>query len=148
MKKKFMYSFFPLLSAGMLSAGVASAHGFGMEMNGVPQDIATRFQNEAALLGVSIDEVKAAWASGKSPLDVATAHGITKEQLAQKMKDQRAAEMKTKLQALVTQGVITQAQADQRLAFMQAQAAKQKTEGNKKGRGIGFGRGGRHGGDF
>ena len=104
-----------------------------------------------------MDEVKAAWAQGKTLFDLATAHNITKEQLAQKMKGERAGDIKTQLQALVTQGVITQAQADSRLAFMQAQKAKVKIAdgdtkdkerkgwgmGGKKGRG--FGRGGRFG---
>lgn len=154
MKRALIYSFFPLLSAGIFTAGVASAHGFGSELNGTPAEITARFQGEAALLGVPVDEVKKAWAEGKTLFDVATAHGITKEQLAQKMKDQRTAEIKTQLQVLVTQGVITQAQADQRLAFIQAKQAKKIAKidgkdnegwgmGGKKSRG--FGRGGRFG---
>ncbi len=149
MKRALIYSFFPLLSAGIFTAGVASAHGLGSGLNGTPTEITARFQREAALLGVPVDEVKTAWAAGKNLFDVATAHGITKEQLAQKLKDERTAEVKAQLQVLVTQGVITQAQADQRLAFIQAKQAKAKTKPvtdgeGKKGRG--FGRGGRFGG--
>ncbi len=144
MKNRLIYSFLSLVGAGMLAASVASAHGFGPGMDGSPADLAARFQSEASLLGVTVDEIKAAWAQGKTIADVATAHAITKEQLAEKMKAQKATNMKTRLQALVTAGVITQAQADQRLLFMQAQKAK--PDGKGKGMGIGFGRGGRFGG--
>ena len=152
MKRALIYSFFPLLSAGIFTAGITSAHGLGAGVNGTPTEITARFQGEATLLGVNIDEIKTAWAQGKTLFDVAQAHGITKEQLAQKMKGQRVAEIKTQLQALVTQGVITQAQADQRIAFMQAQQAKKNTDGKGKegkewgmggSKGRGFGRGGR-----
>jgi len=156
MKRALIYSFFPLLSAGIFTAGVASAHGVNAGLKGTPEAISARFAKEALLLGVGVDEVKTAWAEGKSLFDVATAHGITKEDLAKKMKAVRIQEAKTKLQALVTQGVITQAQADKRIAFMEAQAAKPKhakKDNDNEGRGWGmggskgkgFGRGGRHG---
>lgn len=105
-------------------------------------------------MGIPVDEVKAAWAQGKNLFDVAATHGITKEQLAQKMKDQRIAEIKTQLQTLVTQGVITQTQADQRLTLIQTKQAKKIAKTDKKDnegwgmggkKGKGFGRGGRFG---
>jgi hypothetical protein len=42
------------------------------------------------------------------------------------MQAARTAEMKTQLQNLVTKGVITQAQADKRLATMQTKSANKK----------------------
>jgi hypothetical protein len=49
------------------------------------------------------------------------------------MKDAAAAQMKTELQALVTKGVITQAQADQRLKVMQEKAAGKGGVANRFG---------------
>jgi hypothetical protein len=83
----------------------------------------TMFQNEANMLGISIDDVKNGWAEGKSLLQIATDHGITKEQLQQKMKDAQTAQFKSQLDTLVSSGIITQAQADKRMAFISAQVA-------------------------
>jgi hypothetical protein len=129
-RRLIMYAFLPVVGISLLGAGVASAHGFGFGGFGgfgmgptlSADEIATRqqseFDNQAALLGISVDDIKAGWAEGKSLDEIATAHGITKDQLAQKMKDARTAQMKTQLQALVVKGVITQAQADSRLTAM------------------------------
>ncbi|MFZ3019945.1 MAG: hypothetical protein WA051_00240 [Minisyncoccia bacterium] len=111
-----------LVGLGLLgSAGMVSAKGFNMP-NLTPAEIATMqttmFQKQATLLGISIDKVKAAWVEGKTLEEIATANGITKDQLAQKIKDERSVQMKAHLKALVDQGVITQAQADSRLATM------------------------------
>ncbi len=126
MKKYLAYAVLPVMGLGLLGAGIASAHGigFGFGQNATPQEIASRqqtmFQNEANLLGISVDEVKSAWAQGKTIAQIAQDHGITQAQLQQKMQDTRLSAMKTRLQAMVEQGVITQAQADQRLQFMQS----------------------------
>lgn len=131
------YSAIPLVGLAMLSANIASAHGFdgfgGMFGMGsgaggnsaeYSANLQTRFQNEANLLGVGVDAVKAGWAQGKTLEQIATENNISAEQLQQKFKDQRLANMKTNLQSLVSSGVITQAQADSRLSFMQANADK------------------------
>jgi hypothetical protein len=125
----FAYTLLPVAGFGLLGASIASAHGlFGTTLT--PDQIATRqqtmFQNEATLLGLSIDDVKSAWAQGKTLQQLATDHGITADQLQQKMKDARAAQLKTKLQTLVDKGIITQAQADQRLQFLQNAAQNMK----------------------
>jgi hypothetical protein len=126
MKKKLLaYAILPVLGLGILGAGVASAHSFGFTGGTAltPDEIATRhqemFQNQANLLGVGVDTIKAGWAEGKSILEIAEANGITAEQLQQRMKDVRLTEMKSHLSTLVSGGVITQAQADARLTFMQ-----------------------------
>jgi len=132
----------PVVALGLMGASLASAHGWygGFGANkATPEEIATRqtdmFQHQADLLGVSVEEVKAAWAEGKTLKDVADAHGITQEQIQQKMQDQRKQAMQDYFTTLVNQGVITQAQADQRMQFMNTQAQ------NGKGR---FGRGMMH----
>lgn len=129
----------PLLGLGLLGANLASAHGFGFGMSNLtPDQIAqnqqTRFQNEANLLGVSVDEVKAAWASGKTLEQLASEKGISQTQLRAKIQAERVTEMKARLQTLVDKGVITQAQADSRLQFMQSNIGK-------FGRGMGMHRG-------
>ncbi len=140
--KLLLYAIFPVIGLGLLGFSAASAHGmfggFGGVSNMTPEQIVTRqqtmFQNEANMLGLSVDIVKEGWAEGKSLLQIATDNGITKEALQQKMKDAQTAQLKSQLQTLVDQGVITQAQADKRMAFVSRQAANGKL--NK-----GFGRG-------
>lgn len=147
-KKYYMYAMMPVLALA-LGASTASAHGMGgMGFGGIGGKVPTAeeiiarqtnmFQEQATLLGISIDKVKAAWAEGKDLQTLATENGITKEQLAQKMQSAMQSRMKAELQTLVDKGVITQAQADSRLAFMQ----KRMTEGKKhagKFRGSNFG---------
>lgn len=146
--KLLLYAIFPVIGLGLLGYSAASAHGlfggFGGASNMTPEQIVTRqqtmFQNEANMLGISIDDVKNGWAEGKSLLQIATDHGITKEQLQQKMKDAQTAQLKSQLDILVSNGTITQAQADKRMAFVNQQVAN----GNLHrgfGRGMGMMRG-------
>jgi predicted trehalose synthase len=126
------------VAVAMLGALSASAMGFP-GMNTLSSDeIASRqaqmFQSQASLIGVSLDEVKNAWAEGKNFMTLAKEKGITEEQLQAKMMTERLAKMKEHLQALVTKGVITQAQADKRLSVMQTKSS-QKEEGGRGGRG-------------
>ncbi|MBI3626536.1 hypothetical protein HY224_00630 [Candidatus Uhrbacteria bacterium] len=149
-RKMLMYAMLPVMGLGFLGANLASAcglggfggPGMGFGANVSPDQIATRqqtmFDSQAKLLGVSVDEVKAAWAQGKSFDDLAAEKGITQDQiktkLQQAMKDQAAAYLK----ALVEKGVITQAQADARAKFM---AQQQSKAGVGKGFRSGFRRG-------
>lgn len=144
------YSMVPaLLGAGFLGINSVSAGGlfggFGLGANLTTEQIVTRqqtmFQSEAQLLGATLDEVKDAWASGKSFSQLATEKGITQAQLQQKTKDARLAQIKTQLAALVSNGIITQAQADKRLATMQAAETKVKGKGGRMGRHNGGGMG-------
>lgn len=140
MKKKYLvYAAAPVLALSLFAANTAFAHGmFGwFGSTATPEQIATRqttmFQEEANLLGVSVDEVKAAWAEGKTLWDLAQEKGLTQEQLKQKMTDARNAQVKSQLQTLVSQGVITQSQADQRYSWMTAQ---DQNGGKRLGRGF------------
>jgi predicted aconitase len=125
--------------AGMLSLaalGATSAFAMGGMNNATPDEIANRqtsmFTEQASMLGVSVDDVKNAWAEGKNFETLATEKGVTKAQLEAKMKAKRDEMMKTQLATLVSKGVITQAQADKRLATMSAQTASGKS--SKHGR--------------
>lgn len=140
----------PALALTFIGVGTASAHGPGMGFKGfgfgaskaTAEQIAevqtNRFQEVATLLGISVQEVKQAWAEGKTIQQLATAHGITAEQLKQKMIDARAQQMKGHLKILVDKGVITQAQADQRLAVMQNMKTKKQVRGFGHMHGFGF----------
>ena len=99
MKNKNKIALYTALSAvalGLLGTGVASAGGMGMFGGGfgfvaaAPDEVASRhqtmFQNEATLLGISVDDVKSGWAEGKTIGEIATAHGITPHQLPPKKK--------------------------------------------------------------
>jgi uncharacterized protein YaiL (DUF2058 family) len=126
-----------ILGMAALTVASASAMGFGPMNNLTPDEIAnrqtTQFQEQATLLGATLDEVKAAWATGKDFKTLAKEKGVTEDQLQAKMKANRDAEMKAQLATLVSKGVITQAQADSRLAFMQS---KSTATTNNKHRGM------------
>lgn len=140
MKNKILaYAIFPMLGLGIIGMNAASAHGLFGGFGGMPSltsdQIATRqqdmFSKEAQLLGISIDDVKNGWAEGKSIVQIAEDHGITKEQLQQKMKDAQTAQLRSQLQTLVDKGIITQAQMDKRRQFVD-----QQTANGKLGRGF------------
>ena len=124
-KKLFIYSVLPMLGLSLLSVNIASAHGgFGGFDNLTQDQVAERqqnmFQREADILGISVDEVKNAWADGKTIKQLMDEKGIDLAQVQQRMKDVRLQQMKKHLQVLVDNGVITQAQADKRSQMMQS----------------------------
>ena len=129
--KLLLYAIFPVIGLGLLGFNAADAHGLFGGLGGAAkmtlEQIVTRqqamFQDEASMLGISIDIVKEGWAEGKNLLQIATEHGITKEQLQKKMKDAQTAQLKAQLQTLVDQGVITQAQANKRINYISHQFA-------------------------
>lgn len=142
--KLFAYALIPAIGLGILGFNAASAHGlfsrgFGFGPAATPQEVAdaqqNMFEKEAQLLGASVEEVKDAWAEGKSISQLAQEKGITVSQLQQKMKDAKIEELKAQLRTLVDKGIITQVQADKRLQFMQNMMAKTK---NGKGYSRGF----------
>ncbi|MFA6136398.1 MAG: hypothetical protein WC705_03545 [Candidatus Paceibacterota bacterium] len=141
MKKKLIYAIIPVVGAGFILAGVASAHGFFMgEVSA--EEIASRqktmFEHQANILGVGADVIKEGWAQGKTIFDIAKENGITEAQLQEKMKIQRQTQMTAHIQALVDQGVITQDQANKRLEFDKSNTGKKGMGMTGKSRG-GFG---------
>jgi len=108
MKQKFIaYALVPVLAAGILGAGIVSAHG-GFSQNLSPDEIAS---HQAAKF-----EQKA-----------------HQEQTKQSI----LAQMRSHLQALVDKGVITQAQADARLKVMTDRFAQKQGKGHIKWHGFG-----------
>ncbi len=134
MKKlnKKAYFIIPALAVALLTGTAVSAHGMGggggFMMKGDPQITATQWEEritqDAGILGISVDEMKAKWAEGKGLREVAQEKGISDADLQAKLKGAREAQQKQWLQTLVSQGKITQAQADARLKFMSEQEAR------------------------
>ena len=115
-----------------------------MGAQATPEEITARhaemFTAQANLLGVGVDIVKNGWAEGKTIRDIAAANGITDAQLAEKMNARRETQMKSRLQALVEKGVLTQAQADARLKFVENLQTMSGGFGKRgHGRMMGFG---------
>ncbi len=132
----------PSIGMAILSITSASAMMFG-PTNISADELATRqasmFQQQAEIIGVSVDEVKAAWASGKDLKTLASEKGISMDTIKQKMETKRLEAQKATLATLVQKGVITQAQADQRIATMNQKAASgKKGEGRHGMRGFGI----------
>ncbi|MFA6426867.1 MAG: hypothetical protein WCW16_00265 [Candidatus Magasanikbacteria bacterium] len=125
MKNKYVI-IVPAVAIALLAlGGTAKAFGgFGMGMISKidPAKAAEQFQTKmdegAQILGITADEMKGAWAQGKNIHDLAKEKGISDEDLKTKMQALRQEEMKQWFSTLVSQGIITQAQADQRLTYM------------------------------
>ena len=142
----FAYSLIPMIGLGLFwGAHTASAHGIGSigargfmmsGKNATPEEIAERqqsmFEKEAMILGITVNEVKEAWASGKSMTQLMEEKGLDKTAVQERMKAAQLAELKTQLQALVTKSIITQAQADTRLATIQTQIKNGPTKKDRK----------------
>ena len=144
--KKYLLVIPALAIAGVVAAGSVSAagpnggdmgggRGMGGPMHGGPamgwgggisdpDKFVEHMTEQASILGVSLDEMKAYWAQGKTVQDIATAKGLTKEQLKAKMEAAAEARATANLKALVDKGVITQAQADSRAGVMKEMKAK------------------------
>jgi hypothetical protein len=137
-RKKAVAGILSLAAFGAVSASAMGFGGMGMS-NLTPDEVATRqttmFAEQAALIGATLDEVKNAWADGKDFKTLASEKGVTEAQLQAKMKAKRDADMKSQLATLVSKGVITQAQADKRLATMATKQASGKTGGKHGGHG-------------
>lgn len=127
MKKILTYSLLTAGLIGTLGVGAASAQGwFGFGHDATPEEIAQKqevmFQKKADFLGISVDEVKDAWAEGKNFREIAEEHGITPEQIQERTQEARELKqdnMEAHLQALIDDGIITQEQADQKIQRIQ-----------------------------
>ena len=128
------------LAAASGSVVLAHGWGFGLGSNATPEEIAQqqteRFQEQASLLGATVSEVKDAWAKGQTLEELANAKGMTDEQLQEKMQAARKTEMQAHLKTLVEKGVVTQAQADQRLKVMEEHLASGEVRGMGMGKGM------------
>lgn len=136
--KKAYFAIPALAAVALFGASAASAYGGPgghMFFNADPSIMATRFEEQmtqhASLVGISVDDMKNGWAAGKSLVEIAKEKGIDQANLQTKMQNAKTEQMRQQLQNLVTQGKITQAQADARLKFITDNA------GNKHHKGFG-----------
>lgn len=156
--KKTMLLVPALAFMSLFGASQAQAFGgFGLGAHGTvdANTLADRFESaiqaKASLFGLAVADLKAGWALGKSPIEVAKEKGMTDEQIKAKLQAERDAQVKAMFAAMVSKGYITQAQADARLTLMkERQAAREdkREEGRGKGghmggwpRGMGLGLG-------
>lgn len=152
MKGKILsYIILVAIGIGFTSVGIASAHGFGFWGLGAinPDEMAIRhqqmFESQAKILGISVDELKNAWAEGKTIRQIIEEKKLDQNKIQERAKQLKIEQMRSHLQTLVSKGVITQAQADKRLQFMQNQQNNFGTigylgmkRGFKNFRGFGF----------
>lgn len=130
--------------ATLIGVNMVSAHGwFGNNANLDLETIVEKqnrmFEEKASFLGISVDKIKEYWVQGRNIKEIAEEIGIGEEVLQEKMKQARQGKTKERLQILVDNEVITQAQADQRLQFMEERFENGKMRGMGKGFGKGFG---------
>ena len=113
-----------MIGLSVAATGTASAQGASgsaqLASNLTPEEIASRqslmFNHQAAILGVSADVVKEAWAQGKTMKQIISENKLDLDAIRQNITNDRIGESKNYLQTLVGKNVITQAQADERLA--------------------------------
>ncbi len=120
----------PVLGLGIFGASqVASAHGlFRGASSATPEEIAAHhtemFEHQSEILGLSVDEIKEAWAAGKGMKELMEEKGIDEEAVRTKMKAEMESRVKEHMQTLVEKGVITQEQARTRLETMKNNEGK------------------------
>ncbi len=124
MNKKILFSALALSLLFTLGVNSALAQGwFHGRENFDPEKIVDRqtemFENQANLLGISVDQMKEYWSAGKNLKEIATELNISDEDLRLKMQEGQKERMREGFNALVENGVITQKQADSRLTFTQ-----------------------------
>ncbi len=141
--QKIKHIVLPALILGVLVsfAGSASAHGMpgaGMGRNFDTANMNEMFTSQANMLGVTTDEVKNAWSQGKDIMTLAKEKGIDEATLRAKMNTVREAEMKAKIQELVTKGIITQDQANKRIETMKTKMTEKATKNINKKQGKRF----------
>jgi hypothetical protein len=90
-------------------------------------NLTAQFQAEAAETGLAESVIVAGWSQGQSLEQIAEANGISATQLQTDIKNYAQSQENAELQALVTNGTITQAQMNARLQFEATQAAKMQT---------------------
>jgi hypothetical protein len=124
MRKALIYPALSAFSLYALGAGTfVTAQGWSRgaangESEDGPASLSAMYQAEARLLGVSVDEIKIAWAEGKTLPEPAAAKGVNTDELQQRMLEARKAATQELLPAFASQEVASQGLADQRFAFM------------------------------
>ncbi|NLI11304.1 hypothetical protein [Pelotomaculum propionicicum] len=121
-------------------AGQGKRGGYGLHIGG--RNMGGMGANVAEFLGISQDDLRAARQAGQSLVQIAAEKGISEQQLLDYMLAQRTAQ----IDQLVTDGRITQEQADQHKQFMTERVQEninRTTVGPNNNGGQGFRAGGK-----
>lgn len=149
MKRLLVLSFIVAGAVGLASAGLAFAgQGFNTPFqrgelgigNGIGNSV--MLENKAAVLGITVDELKTQLTAGKTFYALAQEKGLSFDEMHKRMKER----VTTQLTTLVKNGDITQKQMDRELQNMDERAAEAMINGGGRGGmmgGGGFGRMGR-----
>ncbi len=145
MNKTLTFSILSLAALGLAVGGTVYAKGQSNHLGDTSNKVAhgggqgyeTVLTNKADILGVSVEELKEMTSNGKTFSDIAQEQGISKDELHETMKEN----MQNRVNQLVSEGIITQDQADQRLERMQENLANCADRGNLKSRQHGGSRG-------
>ena len=135
MNKYIVLAALPVLIVSVVGISFVSAHGwFGLFKGDGAEHKGMMFEQKAALLGISVEEMKDMWAEGKNFHEIKEESGFVKGEFKMHMKEGMEERMAEHLQSLIDQGVITQEQADQKSEFIK------EGKGFKKGFYHGFGK--------
>jgi F0F1-type ATP synthase membrane subunit c/vacuolar-type H+-ATPase subunit K len=148
MKKQIMMIGAGLVLATGLLTSSTFAHGMGgkgmggMMMHGTPEQQAEMLNKHlntmVSVFGITLDQAKTYWAEDKNIHEIAKERNISETDLKTKMQAIKEAEMKIALQNMVSKGLITQAQADSKLAKMKTKMTEMKGKmGQKMGKMFG-----------
>ena len=145
MKKFLICALLTVGILGLVGAGTVSAHGwFGGCDNGQFINQEERHENmiqtKAEILGLNIDELNAAKEQGKCFHEIIEEQDLTMEQFRERMKELKSEQRQNRLNQFVTEGKITQEQADERL-----EAMNNRFENGEMGKGFHKGFGGNFG---
>lgn len=147
MNKKLVYALALVAAIGLGTIGSAYAQSdaatqgkkMGWHMDGKMGGPGLEMKAEA--LGMTTDELKTALNGGKKFQELLTEKGITKDDLKAKMEAAMKKKAEEHLQSLVTDGTLTQEEAD----VMKRVGEKLKAKFKAEGKGEGFGHGGSRG---
>ena len=139
MKKILLYSLLAVGVVGIVSASAVSAQGFfhnrGMNIDGegAKGGYENMLEIKAEVLGLSVDDLKAAKEEGKTFQEITENQGLSVDELRAQMQEKKQelrAEkmegMEAHIAQLVADGKITQEQADEKLEWLENHEGKGK----------------------
>jgi len=140
MKKKYLIVLPALALAAVLGSGTALAYGGGRGdfmaewQPGVDSTVASQrweqhMKKQASLLGISVVDLKNYWSQGKTIQDILKDKGISQTDYQAKVQADHLNQLKQNMQSLVSNGYLTQAQADARIQFMTSQLNNHNHQG-------------------
>ena len=121
----FLYAALPVLGLGLVGVSAASAAGPFSKKS--PEEKTQHQQERLAqvseITGISVTDLQTAREEGKHLKELAEERGINLEELHAKLAEARKLKMQERLSTLVSEGTITQEQADERLQKIEERIA-------------------------